>query len=109
MYYHYIYVCMYMYVYVYYDIYTVYIMETRCKFPFLALDLEARIKGSWNWVQDLNNWDIIYIYTVTTFKYFKYTNLYFILPPGPRSLARPPHIRMSLPYIYHEKLASGIF
>ena len=84
-------------------------METRCKFPFLALDLEARIKGSWNWVQDLNNWDIIYIYTVTTFKYFKYTNLYFILPPGPRSLARPPHIRMSLPYIYHEKLASGIF
>ena len=28
-------------------------METRCKLPFLALDLEARIKGSWNWVQAL--------------------------------------------------------
>ena len=28
-------------------------------------------------------------HTVTT---FKYTNWYLILPPGPRSLARPPHI-----------------
>ena len=27
--------------------------------------------------------------TVST---FKYTNWYFILPPGPRGLARPPHI-----------------
>ena len=27
-------------------------------------------------------------HTVTT---FKYTNWYFILPPGPRGLARPPH------------------
>ena len=30
-----------------------------------------------------------YIYTVTTFKYTKW---YFILPPGPRGLARPPDI-----------------
>ena len=28
-------------------------------------------------------------HTVTT---FKYTNWYFILPPGPRGLARPPHV-----------------
>ena len=28
-------------------------------------------------------------HTVAT---FKYTNWYFILPPGPRGLARPPHI-----------------
>ena len=28
-------------------------------------------------------------YTVTTFKYM---NWYFMLPPGPRGLARPPHI-----------------
>ena len=54
-----LYIYMYMYIMIY--IYTVYIMETRCKLPFLALDLEARIKGSWNWVQALNNWDIIYI------------------------------------------------
>ena len=32
----------------------------------------------------------IYIYTVTT---FKYTNLYFIQPPGPRDLARLPHFK----------------
>ena len=36
-------------------------------------------------------------HTATT---FKYTNWYFILPPGPRGLARPPHIEMALPYIY---------
>ena len=29
---------------------------------------------------------------------YKYTNWYFILPPGPRGLARPRHIYMSLPY-----------
>ena len=28
-------------------------------------------------------------HTVTT---FKYTHVYFILPPGPRGLARPPHV-----------------
>ena len=27
-------------------------------------------------------------------------NSYFILPPGPRGLARPLHIQMLLPYIY---------
>ena len=36
-------------------------------------------------------------HTATTFKYM---NSYFILPPGPRGLARPPHIQMLLPYIY---------
>ena len=39
----------------------------------------------------------IYIYTVTA---FKYTILYFILPPGPRSLASPPHIQIHDRYIY---------
>ena len=32
---------------------------------------------------------ISFKHTVST---FKYTNWYFILPPGPRGLARPPHI-----------------
>ena len=30
-----------------------------------------------------------FTHTIAT---FKYTNWYFILPPGPRGLARPPHI-----------------
>ena len=41
----------------------------------------SRVRDNWN--------------TVTT---FKYTNRYFILPPGPGGLARPRHIEMSLPY-----------
>ena len=35
---------------------------------------------------------------ITRWYMTKYTKWSFILPPGPRGLARPPHISMSLPY-----------